>query len=178
MMGNKYFLVGMPASGKSTIGKLLAGQLRVNFFDLDKIIVEKEGALITDIFENHGETYFRDLEKRCLEEFIKEEDDYVLATGGGAPCFFNNMELMNRNGITVFLDVDVNDLYIKLVSKGTHKRPLLKGKTPEQLREELFSKYEERKAYYNQSKICLEQRLDDINKRVNQVIFAIKTLEE
>lgn len=176
--GRKYFLVGMPASGKSTIGKLLAGQLRLDFYDLDKIIVEKEGKLITDIFEIHGEKYFRDVEKKCLEEFIEKEDNYILATGGGAPCFFNNMQLMNETGITIFLNVDIDDLYNKLAVKDNYKRPLLKGKSPEQLKEEIYSKYEERKIFYDQSKICLDQRLSDVNDRVNQVIFAINTLEE
>ena len=174
----KYFLVGMPASGKSTIGRLLAGQLRVEFFDLDQIIEETEGEPITDIFTNKGETYFRELEKTTLEEFINTRNNYVLATGGGAPCFFDNMEIMNKHGITVFLDVDIMDLYKKLSTKGTHKRPLLKGKSKKQLKKELLLKYDERKPFYDQSTICLNQRLDDVNDRVNQVIFAIKTLEK
>lgn len=168
----------MPASGKSTIGRLLAGQLRVDFFDLDQIIVNKENAPITEIFANKGEAYFRKLESTCLKEFIEKEDAYVLATGGGAPCFFDNMEVMNMHGTTVFLDVEIMDLFNKLASKGTHKRPLLKGKSKKELREELISKYEERKPFYSQSKICLDQRLDDVNHRVNQVIFAINTLEK
>ena len=168
----------MPASGKSTIGKLLAGQLRLNFFDLDKIIVDKEKETITDIFIKKGEAYFRELESTCLKEFIEKEDAFVLATGGGAPCFFDNMKVMNMHGITVFLDVEIMDLYNKLASKGTHKRPLLKGKSKKELKEELISKYEERKPFYNKSKICLDQRLDDVNHRVNQAIFAINTLEK
>jgi shikimate kinase len=88
------------------------------------------------------------------------------------------MELMNMHGTTVFLNVEIMDLYNKLASKGTHKRPLLKGKSKKELRMELISKYEERKPFYGQSKICLEQRLDDVNQRVNQVIFAINTLEK
>lgn len=178
MKSKKFFLVGMPASGKSTIGRLLAGQLRLNFFDLDQIIVETEKEPITDIFTKKGEAYFRELESNCLKDFIEKEDTYVLATGGGAPCFFDNMEVMNMHGTTVFLDVDIMDLYNKLAAKGTHKRPLLKGKSKKELRKELISKYEERKPFYSQSKICLDQHLDDVNYRVNQVIFAIKTLEK
>jgi len=177
MKTNKIFLVGMPASGKSTIGKLLANQLRLNYFDLDKIIVEHEGMAITEIFEENGEEYFRELERKCLIEFIDSKQEYVLATGGGAPCFFRNMEVMNENGLTVFLNVDISDLYKKLASKDNYKRPLLKDKTPDQIKEELYSKYSERVYFYKQAKICLDQRLSDINNRVNQVIFAIKTLE-
>ncbi len=178
MRDKKYFLVGMPASGKSSIGKLLAKQLRLEFHDLDDIIVEKEGMPITEIFETKGEEHFRALERENLKEFMAREQDYILATGGGAPCFFDNMELMNKQGITIFLDVEIEDLYNKLLKKGTHKRPLLKDKTPAQLRKELYDKYEYRKAFYDQSRICLQQRLADRNDRVNQVIFAIKTLEK
>jgi shikimate kinase len=178
MKNKRYFLVGMPASGKSSVGRLLAKQLRLKFDDLDDIIVEKQGMPITDIFESKGEPYFRELEKDCLYKYIEREDNYILATGGGAPCFFDNMKLMNEHGITIFLDVKIEDLYQKLLIKGTHKRPLLKGKSPQKLRQELFDKYEYRKTFYNQSRICLQQRLSDKNERVNQVIFAISTLKE
>ncbi len=178
MREKKYFLVGMPASGKSSIGKLLAKQLRLEFHDLDDIVVEKEGIPITEIFEVKGEEHFRTLERDNLKEFVEKQKDYILATGGGAPCFYDNMEIMNKHGITIFLDVEIEDLYNKLLIKGTHKRPLLKDKTPKQLQKELYDKYEYRKTFYDQSRICLQQRLSDINDRVNQVIFAIKTLEK
>lgn len=171
-------MTGMPASGKSTIGRLVARQLSLDFFDLDSIIVEKEGTPITEIFENHGESYFRILEQKCLKEFINEHQNFLLATGGGTPCFFDNMELMNKNGITIFLNVDIEDLYKKLSARGIQKRPLLKDKSDEHLLEELKLKFEERQEFYLKSKICLDQHLADITDRVNQVIFAIKTLEE
>jgi shikimate kinase len=174
----KYFITGMPASGKSTIGRLVARQLSLDFFDLDEIIVEKEGAPITDIFEKHGESYFRILEQVCLKEFISGHENFLLATGGGTPCFFDNMELMNKNGITIFLNVDIEDLYKKLSAKGIQKRPLLKDKSEELLLEELKLKFEQRKDFYLMSKICLDQHLTDIPNRANQVIFAIKTLEK
>jgi shikimate kinase len=178
MKSNKYFLVGMPASGKSTIGRLLAGQLRLDFFDLDQIIVDTENESISNIFAKKGEAYFRELERKCLIDFIQKEEKYILATGGGAPCFFDNMDLMNRHGVTVFLDVDIMDLYHKLSLKTTHKRPLLQGKSKEELKKELMTKYEGRKPFYDLADICLKQRLDEVNDRVNQVIFAIKTLEK
>ena len=178
MKNQRYFLVGMPASGKSSVGRLLAKQLRLKFDDLDDIIVANQGMPISDIFELKGESYFRELEKECLYKYIEHEDNYILATGGGAPCFFDNMEFMNKHGITIFLDVEIEDLYQKLLIKGTRKRPLLKGKSPKQLRQELFDKYEHRKTFYSKSRICLKQRFSDKNDRVNQVIFAIRTLKE
>lgn len=178
MKNKKYFLVGMPASGKSTIGKLIGRQLGFNFIDLDKVIVEHEGMEITDIFSAKGETYFREVERKYLVELVDSEDGFVLATGGGAPCFYNNMDLMNGSGITIFLDVSINDLFEKLSRKGTSKRPLLKNFSNADLHEELLNKYNSRKEFYEKSKICLEQNLGEVTERVNQVIFAIKSLEK
>ncbi len=178
MKNKKYFLVGMPASGKSTIGRLVAGQLDLNFFDLDNIIVEQEGTTIAEIFKNKGEEYFRQLERTNLQELMKVKDGFVLATGGGAPCFFNNMELMNKHGITIFLNVEVDELFRKLSKRGIQKRPLLSDLGDDELYSELKNKLEIRRKYYAQSRICLDQGLGDITQRVNQVIFAIKTLEK
>ncbi|MCK5210444.1 MAG: shikimate kinase [Cyclobacteriaceae bacterium] len=178
MRETKYFLLGMPASGKSTIGKAIARQFNVKFIDLDEVIVEKEGVAITEIFKTKGEDYFRELERKCLLNQIKLKDGFVLATGGGAPCFFDNMALMNKNGITIFLNVSVDDLFNKLSKKGTQKRPLLTNLSNDDLYLELENKLNDRKKYYEQSIICLDQNLNDINERVNQVIFAIKALKE
>ncbi|MCK5700505.1 MAG: shikimate kinase [Cyclobacteriaceae bacterium] len=178
MRETKYFLLGMPASGKSTIGKAIARQFNLKFIDLDEVIVEKEGVAITEIFKTKGEDYFRELERKCLLNQIKLKDSFVLATGGGAPCFFDNMALMNKNGITIFLNVSVDDLFNKLSKKGTQKRPLLTNLSNDDLYLELENKLNDRKKYYEQSIICLDQNLNDINERVNQVIFAIKALKE
>ena len=123
----KYFLVGMPASGKSTLGKLIAKQLNLKFIDLDNEVVLRAEKPITDIFQAEGEDYFRVLERKCLEDQINRKESFVLATGGGAPCFFDNMAQMNQNGITIFLSISVDDLFSKLSEKGIQKRPLLKG---------------------------------------------------
>jgi len=177
-MREKLFIVGMPGSGKSTIGNLLAKQLGYDFIDLDEVIVSKEGKEITEIFKDQGEDYFRQVEKTCLGEVLEREEEFVLATGGGAPCFFDNMERMNASGITIFLDVPVEDLYNKLKTRGTNKRPLLKNISDSDLRSELERKYKDRKKFFERSKICLQQRLDEVSVRVNQLIFAIESLEE
>ncbi len=178
MRKGKYFLIGMPASGKSTIGKYLSREIGVKFIDLDKTIVEEEGTSIPEIFKNKGEAYFRELERKMLLKQISSNKDYILATGGGAPCFFNNMELMNNAGITIFLSVSLDSLYKKLLKKGTHKRPLLKDLNQSELYAELEKKLEERTLFYSQAKITLEQDLSEISKRVNQIIFAIEKLEK
>lgn len=178
MTSTKYFLIGMPASGKSTIGKLIAKQLGYKFIDLDELIVEQEGLAITEIFRKKGEAYFRKIERKQLQDLINRNDGFILATGGGAPCFFNNMELMNTHGVTIFLNVAVDDLFKKLAKRGTQKRPLLKNISRSDLLSELTNKYNDRKKFYNKSKISIEQNIGKITDRVNQVIFAIKTLEK
>jgi shikimate kinase len=87
----------MPASGKSKIGKMLASQMGFDFFDLDKEITNREQSSIPEIFEEKGEAYFRQIERLCLLDLIKKEQGFILATGGGAPCFFDNMDQMNNH---------------------------------------------------------------------------------
>ena len=174
----KYFLVGMPSSGKSTLGKIVARKLNLKFIDLDKEIVIHEGMAIVDIFNTKGEEYFRELERKCLLDQIKLKKGFVLATGGGAPCFFDNMDQMNKYGVTIFLNISVDDLFNKLSKKGIQKRPLLKNLSNEGLYLELENKLNDRRKFYKKSKITIDQNLHDINERVNQVIFAIKSLKE
>lgn len=174
----KYFLVGMPSSGKSTIGKIVARQLKLKFIDLDKEIVAHEGMAITEIFERKGEKYFRELERKYLLDQIHSRRGFVLATGGGAPCFFDNMAQMNKYGVTIFLNISVDDLFNKLSKKGIQKRPLLKNLSSADLFLELENKLNERRKFYKESIITIDQNIHDINERVNQVIFAIKSLKE
>ncbi len=175
---NKYFLVGMPASGKSTIGKIIADQLSIKFLDLDEEIVNKEKMAVVDIFNKKGEAYFRNQERQCLMRILDYNEDYVLATGGGAPCFFDNMDLMNKYGTTIFLDVGFDDLFNKLSKKTNQNRPLLNNLSLDELYLELKNKLKERKKIYQQSVICLKQNLNDLDFRVKQVVEAIKLLEE
>lgn len=168
----------MPATGKSTIGRHVARQLGLAFIDLDDCIIADQGKPITEIFQTKGENYFREIERRLLIEHINMQGGFVMATGGGAPCFFDNMQLMNQNGITIFLNVSMDELFQKLVRKGTTKRPLLKNFTKNDLYNELIDKFKDRKKYYSKSKITVDQNFNGINERVNQVIFAIKMLEK
>lgn len=175
---NKYFLVGMPSSGKTTIGRHVASQLGLNFFDLDHLISAETDKTIAQIFEEKGEEHFRELERKHISEKASQPGGFIMATGGGAPCHFDNMATMNNCGITIYLDVTVDDLYNKLLRKGTQKRPLLRDLSPEQLHDEINSKYESRKVYYEQSTIRLRQKFVELSERVNEVIFAIQSLEE
>ena len=98
----KIFLIGLPGSGKSTIGKSLALELSYPFIDLDLDIEKAEGRTIKQIFKQMHEGYFRQLESKALKKYCQSQDSFVMATGGGAPCFFDNMEQINQAGKSVF----------------------------------------------------------------------------
>jgi shikimate kinase len=127
----RIFLVGYMGSGKSLMGAALAKELGVNFFDLDKAIEKKAGKDVTAIFAGEGEKHFRDLEKQCLTELL-EEDDAVIACGGGTPCFFDNMDKMNDAGVVIYLKMSTDHLVERLEAEKD-SRPLLGGKTGHEL---------------------------------------------
>src|SRR5690242_1287240 len=110
----KVFLIGLPGSGKTTLGKHLADRLAVPFVDLDAAIEKQEGKSVQEIFARETESYFRAVEARALNSFCQEKMDFVMATGGGTPGFFDNMALMNRSGKTLFLDASTSEICSRL----------------------------------------------------------------
>lgn len=116
------FLVGMPSSGKSTIGRDLAKLLSYQYVDLDALIESSEGKSIATIFAENGEDYFRAREKELLQAILPDQRQ-VIATGGGAPCFFDNMSFIKQNGISIFLDVSVDEIVKRLQNHGVEDRP-------------------------------------------------------
>ena len=143
------FLVGFMGCGKSYVGRNLAPLLGFDYIDMDKYIEEKEGLSIKEIFEQKGENYFRQLEHQYLLE-IDSEQNLVVSTGGGAPCFFDNMEIMNKKGLTIYLNRS-KDIVIERLLKGQHKRPLLSGFNAEQLAEFYDERLNTRKPFYEQA---------------------------
>ena len=113
----------MPGSGKTTAAKSLSTILNIPWFDLDQLIEEAEGRSIKQIFKDEEESGFRQIEARLLKEFIKSESKFILACGGGTPCFLNSMGLMNESGTTVFLDTPRDVLIDRL--KKSEGRPLV-----------------------------------------------------
>ena len=142
------FLVGMPSSGKSTLGKKLARALNYRFVDLDKMIVRSEKMSINQIFAEKGEEYFRQIESALLKE-IRANQWLVVATGGGAPCFFDNMDFITQTGLSVFLNVPAAELAGRILKHGQDDRPLLSG--VDQLEQELAKKYEVRLPHYSRA---------------------------
>jgi shikimate kinase len=127
------FLVGMPGSGKSTVGRLLAEKLGLDFYDLDSEIESNRGASIAEIFAEEGEDLFRELEAETLLKTIANKRSFVLAAGGGTPCFFDGMKVMHESGVTIYLDTPI-DVLIARTKKKQH-RPLLKENPASAIRE-------------------------------------------
>ena len=118
----KFIIIGMPGSGKSTMAKFLCSQISLSFYDLDLEIEKNEGKNIREIFKENGENYFREIETLTLKKIIKEKNNFILATGGGTPCFNDNMNLINKYGISIFLDTSLDILKERIARNN--KRPL------------------------------------------------------
>ncbi len=146
----KYFLVGYMACGKSRRGRLMAESLGVCFIDLDDYIERREMRTIPQIFAIAGEEIFRKLERLYLHEVCELYKDFVMATGGGTPCFFDNMEYMNRQGKTIFLNTDIDVIVSRLV-KAKFRRPLLSRLNGDEIYLFVEKHLQERMPYYLQA---------------------------
>lgn len=145
----KIFLLGMMGTGKSYWTKKLSKKGKVGGYDLDNLIESHEEKTIAEIFAGNGETYFRKSEAKILRWF-GEKKSFVLATGGGTPCFHENMDWMNRHGITIWIDEPVDVLVARLIPEKEH-RPLIKDLSNEELYKYLSGKLTERVHYYSQA---------------------------
>lgn len=148
----KIFIIGYMASGKTTFGRALAEKLNTRFIDLDEYVEQRESESIASIFEKKVEEGFREAEKEALLEVINSDEDAIVACGGGTPCFFDNMKLMNDNGITVFIETSTPVLIARLEEEN-EKRPLLAGKSDEEIRKHVLSQLCERLPYYMEAKL-------------------------
>ncbi|MCC9166437.1 shikimate kinase [Pontibacter harenae] len=145
------FLVGMMGSGKTTMGRQLAEQLSYTFVDLDEYIVQQEGRTVAQIFEQEGADRFRELEREHLMGVVQHYKQAVVATGGGAPCFFDNMEFINQHGKSVFLDVPIGEITRRLYNSDMAVRPLIAGKTEDELKAFIAKVLEQRRPFYLQA---------------------------
>jgi len=161
------FLIGFMGSGKSTAGKLLAKRLGYTFIDTDNRIVVRLGMSVNEIFDRLGEKSFRENEIRLLKELILQ-DNLVVSTGGGLPCYGNNMDLINLNGQSVYLKVSPSALYDRLSSRK-YKRPLIKDLSDTELMAFIENKLSEREEYYSRARYVvrgLDVNVEDLLKLV------------
>ncbi|MDE6490769.1 MAG: shikimate kinase [Muribaculaceae bacterium] len=140
------FLVGYMGCGKSTLSRAVSCLTGLTFIDLDKYIENRDHASVGDLFALRGEQGFRILEQRMLHE-VAEFENVIVACGGGTPCFSDNMDYMNARGLTVWLDTPVDRLFSRL-KRGRAKRPLIAGKSDEELLDFIRCTLESRKEFY------------------------------
>ena len=152
----KIFLIGYMGCGKSSLGRKLAKAGGMEFMDMDSIIEQREEASISDIFHYQGEEYFRDAERALIEELGTAEGDMVISTGGGAPAWQNNMELMNSLGATIYLRRTAQQIASRLSPHGRQKRPKLRGLNDEELVAFMTTNMAEREPFYSKAKYCVD----------------------
>ena len=140
-------------SGKSTVSNKLAHQLGYNCFDLDDLFEQRFKITVADFFTKYDESLFRRLESQLLKE-TAVLDDVVIATGGGTPCFYDNMEWMNRLGLTVFLEISVPAIVSRL-NNSKKKRPLLMNKTESEINKFIHDHLRHRNIYYSQAQLIV-----------------------
>ena len=168
----RIFLVGYMGAGKTTLGKALARRMNLAYIDTDSYIEKRYHKKVSEIFASEGEDRFRDIEHRILLE-VSEFEDVIVSTGGGLPCFNNNMTVMNNLGITVYLETSVEELAARLdVSRNV--RPVLKSRSGNELVEFIKESLDKRSPVYMQAKIRFnaEKMYDD-----NDVDFLAGNLE-
>lgn len=166
-MKNKIVIIGMPGSGKTTLGRMLAEELNIKFFDMDEYIVERTGKTTIQLFEN-GEEYFRDIESETCKELAKY-DNILISTGGGVIKRKANIDVLNEEGLIIFIDRPVENI---LGDVDVSFRPLLKdGK------EKLLKLYDERYALYNEYADEIVINNSDVRAAIDRIKEIIKTNE-
>jgi shikimate kinase len=168
----KIYLIGFMASGKTTVGLELAKKLNYEFIDLDVYIEQKHNKTIKQIFEQKGEDHFRTLENEALREVSSIDGNILIASGGGTSCFYNSIDYMNKTGLTIYIKVDVGELVSRLIESKTD-RPLLWGKTPQELNNYILRVLNEREKYYEKAKITIESLNTSIDQLAQTINAAI-----
>lgn len=148
------YMIGFMGSGKSTLGKRLASAAGWKFYDLDSMVEDMESRTVTDIFQTSGEEYFREAEAAALRA-LPDERDMVIACGGGTPCYKDNMDFMNKTGVTVYLKLEVAELAQRLMN-AKKNRPLLREMDHGELLKYIERKLAEREKWYNRSHLIVD----------------------
>ncbi len=167
----KIYLIGFMGSGKTHWGRLLSEKLGVRFFDLDEEIVVQAGKPITEIFATTGEEHFRMLEKDILRHISEMHESFIMACGGGTPCYFNNIEFMNQAGTSVWINTPVETLFSRLVNQKS-KRPLIRDLSDDQLRGFISKKFSDRRMYYEQAELVVDEEPVELDKLIETIFHA------
>lgn len=171
---NRIFIVGYMGVGKTTVGKKLAKALGLSFIDLDAHIQSTYRKTIAQLFNEKGETEFRKLERNALLELANFEN-VVVSTGGGAPCFFDNMDLMNKAGTTIYIQAEPDELASRLKASKT-VRPLISDKSPDELLAFITQHLAQRECYYKKAQFVYHTNHLVTKKDVNLTVEGIQEM--
>jgi shikimate kinase len=174
-MSKPIVLVGQMGSGKSALGKQLSQDIQLPFYDLDEVITEHTQQSIPEIFQKSGESEFRQIEHFCLQMLLKRPEAFILSTGGGAPCFFDNMQLILDASLAVYLKTDAFVLANRLNFEKNH-RPLIKGLPGDQLTNFLIQQLEARANYYEKAHLIIDgsRSLEENSSYIQSFLTSIK----
>ena len=167
-------IIGYMGAGKTTIGKALAKDLGVMFYDLDWYIESRMRKTVKQIFDEVGEEGFRKIEHNMLHE-VAEFENVVVSCGGGTPCFFDNMDYMNQQGETVYLKASPEVLHAHL-KMGKGVRPLLLNKTPEEVEVFIKEQLKQRELFYNKAKHIYDVDIIDSFDKLSESVQKIRNI--
>lgn len=172
MTPTRIILMGYMGSGKTTVGRALAKDLGMPFYDLDWYIESRMRKTIKQIFDERGEEGFRIIERNMLHE-VAEFEGVVISCGGGTPCFFDNINYLNQQGETVYLKCTPEVLH-KHLSMGKTVRPLLQNKTPEEVKVYIQEQLQQREPSYSQAKHTVDVTLMDNYEKIKISVAKLK----
>jgi shikimate kinase len=170
----RIILIGYMGSGKTTVGKALSKEMGMMFYDLDWYIESRMHKTISEIFAERGEEGFRKIEYNMLHE-VAEFEDVIISCGGGTPCFFDNMDYLNRQGDVVYLKATPETLYNHLLMAKV-ERPLLKGKSAEELIAYIAEHLKERAPYYEKARYTLDVSILDNYDKIQVSVAHLRNL--
>lgn len=165
----RVFIIGYMGAGKSTVGKRLARRLELPFIDLDDAFEEKYRYTIPRFFDHFGKNKFRELEQKCLKEIIEENEHAVVSTGGGTACHFDNMNLMNKTGTTVYLQMHPSSLAQRL-NNARRLRPIVREVNHQEMLNFIEDQLTERIPFYNQAHVTVKGESLDLIKLVEEIL--------
>lgn len=175
----KIFIVGMPGSGKSYLGRKIAQTLKLQFLDIDELIEKHEKKLIRTIILENGEKYFRDIERTILHQ-TEFKNKFVISCGGGTPTFFDNMDWMKKNGIVIWINSPL-EIISERIAKNITRRPLFIGLSKEEINNKLLELSQKRTPFYKKSNITIEinkQKKLSLSSIIQQVIRYSKKINQ
>ena len=171
---NRIIIIGYMGAGKTTVGKALSKELGIPFYDLDWYIESRMRKTVAQLFAERGEENFRQIEYNMLHE-VAEFEDVIISCGGGSPCFFDNIDYMNEQGETIYLKATPEVLYGHL-KMGKTVRPLLLGKTEDELLSYIGQQLSVRENYYNKAKHVLDVSLLDNYEKIKITVKELRKL--